>query len=212
MGTATRATAVARIVHTGRVSASKIVPLLVLALAGVAAAEENDAPAQSLPAGAVARVDDRIIERAQFRHWKRAARRGMGGKTSERRLRREVMSFLISGAWIQLQAKRRGIRVTSRQVRRSFERQRRQSFKNRREYRRWLRRSGQTEKDLRYRVRLDLLSTKVRKDVIDDVKGKRRQQRRLDRFVVRFKARWRSRTTCARGYRVEECGSIVDPA
>lgn len=193
-------------------AASKVVPLVVLALAGAAGADEQDARAQSLPADAVARVHDRVIERSQYRHWKRVARRGSGGKTSEPRLRRQVMRFLISGAWIEFEAKRRGIRVTSRQVRREFRRQRRQSFNNRREYRRFLRTSGQTEKDLRYRVRLDLLSLKVRKDVLRGVKGARRQQRRLDRFVARFTARWRKRTICARGYRVRKCGSVITPA
>lgn len=188
----------------------KLVPLLVLALASAAGGEEA-APARSLPADAVAQVDQRVIERAQYRHWKRVARLGSGEETRERRLRRQTMSFLISGAWIELEAKRRGIRVTSRQVRREFERQRRKAFKNRREYRRFLRRSGQTEKDVRYRVRLDLLSERVRKDVVRNVEGARRQQRRLDRFVARFRRRWRERTICARGYRVSECGSVAAP-
>jgi foldase protein PrsA len=187
-------------------SAPKVAPLLVLALAGGAAAQEPDEPA--LPADAVARVDDRVIERSQFRHWNRAARRG-SGETSERALRRMTMSFLISAEWIQLEAERRGIRVTSSEVRREFRRQRRASFRNRREYRRFLRTSGQTEADLRYRVRLDLLSVKVRRDVLRGVTGTRRRQRRLDRFVVRFRTRWRGQTVCARAYRVGDCGSVA---
>lgn len=55
----------------GVMSISKVVPLLVLALAGAAGAEEQDVPAQPLPADAVARVDDRVIGLSQYRHWKR---------------------------------------------------------------------------------------------------------------------------------------------
>ena len=194
-------------------SASKAAPLIVLALAatlgtGGVAAQEGDAPAEALPADAVARVDERVIERSRFRHWRRIAARDVGGDTTDRELRRQVMSFLISATWIELEAQRRGIRATARQVRRAFARQRRQAFESRRQYRRYLRRSGQTEEDLLYRVRIDLLSTKVRRDLLRGVEGTRRRQRRLDRFVVRFRERWRARTTCARGFKVPDCGSV----
>ena len=190
-------------------SVARTASVLVLALVGVAGAQEPEQSEGPLPTDAVARVDDRVIDRSKYRHWREIAQRSGGGETRETEVRRDVMSFLISGVWIELEAKRRGIHVTRRQVRREFRQQRREAFSSRREYRRFLRATGQTATDLRYRVKLDLLSRKVRKDVVGDVEGARRQQRRLDRFVIRFRERWRSRTICARGYRVTECGSVA---
>ena len=82
-----------------------------------------------------------------------------------KQLRDEVMQFLVQGAWTRQEAKARAIVVPSREVRRQFKRQKRQAFEKERAYRRFLRRSGMTQADILYRVKLDLLQTRITRQV-----------------------------------------------
>jgi foldase protein PrsA len=80
-------------------------------------------------------------------------------------LRDQVMQFLIQGEWIEGEAVTQKVSVSNKEVRDSFETQKRQSFPNDAEYQRFLRTSGMTERDILMRVRLDLLSNKIRDKV-----------------------------------------------
>jgi foldase protein PrsA len=82
-------------------------------------------------------------------------------------LKQQVMQFLISAEWIQQEAKSRGIKPSDTEVRRQFEDQKKQSFPTDKEYKRFLQTSGQTEADLLFRVRLDMLSNQVRQKVVE---------------------------------------------
>jgi foldase protein PrsA len=179
-----------------------LVPLLVVTVgSGLAAAgTQVDDP---LPERAVARVDEELVLRERQAHWQRIARRVDPGVT-RRRARREAMQFLISATWLTQETRARGIRVTREQVRRSLRRQRRAAFDSRRAYRRWLRKTGQTEADLRYRVKLDLLSEALRRLVLRGV-PESRQRAELRRFTRRFKRRYRALTYCRKGFRVRDC-------
>jgi foldase protein PrsA len=84
------------------------------------------------------------------------------------RLRDQVMQFLISGEWLEQEAAEREIQVDDAQVRQQFEDQKRQSFGKEADYEEFLRTSGQTEEDLLYRVRLDILANKIRDEVVRD--------------------------------------------
>ncbi len=84
-------------------------------------------------------------------------------------LRDQVMQFLISAQWIEAEAEERDIEASAGEVNRMFDEQKRQSFPSDAEYRQFLQASGQTEADLKFRVRLDVLSNKVREQI---VKGK----------------------------------------
>jgi foldase protein PrsA len=81
-------------------------------------------------------------------------------------LRQQVMQFLISAEWIQQEAGARGIKPSDQDVRKEFETQKKQSFPQEKDYQDFLKSSGQTEQDLLFRVRLDLLSTKVRENIV----------------------------------------------
>ena len=76
-------------------------------------------------------------------------------------LRDTVMEFLVQSAWVRQEARLQGIAVRPERVRRVFERQRRQAFPQRGEYRRFLKRSGTTEADIVYRVQLDVLQSRL---------------------------------------------------
>lgn len=78
------------------------------------------------------------------------------------RLRTEVLQFLVDAVWTRQEAAARGIAVTPGQVRRHLERQKRSVFADEREYRRFLRESGQSNADLLNQIELDLLRTRLR--------------------------------------------------
>ena len=103
------------------------------------------------PIVAVAVIDSVAISRAAFDHWLIAAyhRNGLSGtprcppppagSDTEKRLRSETMAFLIRGQWLEAEAKRRSIKVTTSEVRRAFVKHRKRAFANSREYQRFLR-------------------------------------------------------------------------
>ena len=84
-------------------------------------------------------------------------------------LREQVLGLLISFQWIQLEAEDQGVKVTDAEVKKSFDQQKKQSFPKDADYRKFLTESGQTESDVLMRVKLDLLSNKIREKV---TKGK----------------------------------------
>ena len=80
-------------------------------------------------------------------------------------LRDQVLQLLVSSRWLEGEARDRGITVGDAEVAEAFERQRKLSFPEDADFQAFLEHSGQTEQDIRTRVRLDLLSTKIREQV-----------------------------------------------
>jgi foldase protein PrsA len=84
-------------------------------------------------------------------------------------LRDQVLSLLTSFVWIEGEAEEMGIKVSDAEVKKSFDQQKKQSFPKDADYQKFLKDYGQTESDVMQRVKLDLLSNKIRDKVI---KGK----------------------------------------
>jgi foldase protein PrsA len=84
-------------------------------------------------------------------------------------LRDQVVQLLVSYEWIQGEAEEQGVSVTDDEIKKSFEEQKKQSFPKEEDYEKFLKDTGQTQEDILLRVRLDLLSNKIREKV---VKGK----------------------------------------
>jgi foldase protein PrsA len=84
-------------------------------------------------------------------------------------LRDQVLQLLVSFEWIQGQAEEMNVSVSDAEVKKSFDQQRKQSFPKDADYKKFLKDSGQSEEDVMLRVRLDLLSNKIRDEII---KGK----------------------------------------
>ena len=82
-------------------------------------------------------------------------------------VKQQVMQFLVSAKWIEGEAKDRGLSASPAEVDRQFEETKDQSFPNEKAYQRFLKTSGQTEEDLKFRVRLDVLSNKIRQQVTE---------------------------------------------
>jgi foldase protein PrsA len=84
-------------------------------------------------------------------------------------LKQQVMQFLVSAEWIQQEAKKQGVTVSTKEVQKQFQDQKKQSFQKDSDYQKFLKNSGMTESDLLFRVKLDVISNDVRNKVI---KGK----------------------------------------
>jgi foldase protein PrsA len=84
-------------------------------------------------------------------------------------LRNQVLQLLISFKWIQGEADAMNVKVTDAEVKKSFAEQKKQSFPKEADYQKFIKQSGQTQEDILQRVKLDLLSNKIRDKV---VKGK----------------------------------------
>jgi foldase protein PrsA len=84
-------------------------------------------------------------------------------------LRQQVLQLLISNQWIEGEAAKQGVKVTDAEVQKSFQQQKKQSFPKDADFQKFLKQSGQTQQDILERVKIDLLSNKIRDKVI---KGK----------------------------------------
>ena len=116
-----------------------------------------------VPGDAVATVDGVVIEQRSFDHWLAITAKTSGEPRAE--VRDEVLSQLVSNAWIEGEAEDRGVSVDDAAVKRDFERQKKLSFPEERDFQAYLESSGQTEEDILERVRLDVLSSRLRDDI-----------------------------------------------
>lgn len=186
----------------------------VAALALVASACGSDSGRRSSPpkrsSPAVAQVGSRSITRAQFDHLLVPALESSKSKRPSRRgLRTQVMRFLITGVWLEGEARERGIAVRGTEVDAKFHKKKREAFPDEASYRSFLEQTGQTEGDLRHRVKIDLLSAKIREDVTRGKSGTAKA-RAMDRFTRAFRTKWRERTVCDPAFAVDPyCGDTA---
>jgi hypothetical protein len=179
--------------------------MILAALGAVAALAAGQPPADE-PLTPTARapivVANQPISRGHLRHWMEIARRA----GTRRGVREQVAQLLIGGRWIRYEAAERGIELNRGEVTREYRRQRRQSFPRRRDLRKFLRDSGQTVRDIRYRVQVDMLSNRIRDQVTRGAATPEEEQARLDEFVVEFRRKWRARTGCREPWVTPDCG------
>ncbi len=109
-------------------------------------------------------------------------------KTEYEQLRNQVLQLLISFQWIQGEADAMGIKVTDAEVKKAFEEQKKQSFPKEEDYKKFIQQSGQSNEDIIQRVKLDLISNKIRDKV---VKGKDKvSDKAISDFYNKNKARF----------------------
>lgn len=84
-------------------------------------------------------------------------------------LKQQVLQFLISSQWIQGEAADQGIKISDQEVEKQFQKTKKQSFPKEKDFQNFLKTSGMTLDDIKFRVRLDALSTKLRTKI---TKGK----------------------------------------
>ena len=78
------------------------------------------------------------------------------------------MQFLIQAEWVQQEAEKQDIKVSDAEVKRSFEDQKKQSFPKDKDYQEFLKTSGMTEEDILFRVKLDVLQTKLTQKITEE--------------------------------------------
>jgi SurA N-terminal domain len=176
--------------------------------------------ARPSPEQLVACVGTRPITGAEFLHWSHVARKALETPAVETRAKdargsaaaiaTEVMGYLISSDWVQAEAQERGIVVSETAVRHTFDHIRDVQFPKRREFRAFLRSSGQTVADLLLRVRLNLLSARIQRSVTAGHHGSG-ATKALQSFVREFKAKWTAQTYCEPAYAVPDCGHVQGP-
>jgi foldase protein PrsA len=85
-------------------------------------------------------------------------------------LKREVMQFLIQAAWVQQEAEAQDIKVSQKEIEKSFEDQKKQAFPTDKAYQEFLKTSGMSEADILFRVRLDQLQQKLTQKITSEAK------------------------------------------
>jgi serine/threonine protein kinase len=183
----------------GALAAIAAAVAVVLAVTGD---EEASRPSPALRASDVAAVGEDSITRADFDHWHRISTKLATARKPARR--GQTIDFLIDSKVLEQETRRRGLTVSDLEVRKRFEKEKEESFPSEAEYRRFLRTSGQTESDILFRMRLDLLSDKLQRDVTRGVPSNR-QQRVLDDFSERLQSRYRAITVCRTGFVTNRC-------
>jgi len=113
-------------------------------------------------------------------------------KRDNDQLQRQVLQFLVNARWIQQEAEDRDIDVPDAQVRKSFDDQKRQAFPDDRKYREFLAQSGQSEQDILFRLKLDLLVNEVQKKIVEG-KGTVNQEQ-IKRFYDKNRAQFGKQT------------------
>jgi hypothetical protein len=161
------------------------------------------------PEQIVACVGAQPITGATFAHWADVARRS-GGKhpLPAAEVTKEAMGFLVSSDWVLGEAADLNIDISEAKVRHTFDHIRDGQFPKRREFKVFLRKSGQTVADLLFRVRLNLLSTGIQRHVLAGRRGAKSKQRALGSFVKEFKLKWTAQTYCEPGYAISDCGHV----
>ena len=117
-------------------------------------------------------------------------------------LKGQVMSFLVRAAWLEAEAERQDIKVSDKEVKASFDKARKQAFPTAKAYAAFLKESGQTEADLLYRQRTQLIEQKITREA--DEGHRRRSARRTSPTTTT-----RTRPSSSRSPRRATCSSIL---
>jgi hypothetical protein len=156
----------------------------------------------------VACVGSQSIIGSTFRHWAGVAKRAEGKRARVHAVVDETMGFLLSSDWVIAEAQALAVTVSEQTVRRHFDRIRHEQFPKRGEFTAFLRSTGQTIGDLLFRVRLNLLSAQIQRQIVANQPSATAREAALSRFVTEFKSKWRAQTYCAPAYAVSDCGHV----
>lgn len=126
------------------------------------------------------------------------------------RFAEKALDGRLEAIWIPGQAKEMGIGVRPREVSRELAHLKKEAFKNEAQYHRFLREAHFTNRDVRERVELQILSEKIQARVVSGL-SEAEAQKTLSRFVTEYEARWRERTVCAPDYVTELCSNGPEP-
>lgn len=118
-------------------------------------------------------------------------------------VRRQTMALLIQAVWIEKEAEALGVEVSDAAVKSALRETKRESFRNERDFQRFLRDTGMTEDDVLFRLRIQELATAITRHVLRGA-GKAKAKR-LDAFAREFEKRWTEQTECRSGFVIRIC-------
>jgi hypothetical protein len=127
------------------------------------------------------------------------------------RIAETALGERLDSIWIQGQAREMGIGVRPGGVTRELARLKKKAFKSEAQYRRFLKEAHFTNRDVRERVKLQMLTEKIQVRIFSGL-SKAEGQRAFSRFVKEYEARWQARTVCALGFITERCSNGPMPA
>lgn len=176
---------------------STVVLAIVLGLSACGGDDDGRDGDGQLPPGSVATVDGEPLPQKAFDRRLAAMRRSQErpGQVGAEQLRQQAMSTLLQEAWLEREAERLGVAVSDAEVRARVA-QAREQFPSRRAYDRFLGR--QTEQDLRYQIRVQLLGEAIEEQLRRDGEDPQRVLRDLQE-------RWAGTTSCRKGLVVPGC-------
>ena len=135
----------------------------------------------SVQKGAVAEVDGKPISQQDFDHWlgvvsavqrppksKQKPEPPKKGSPEYDQVAQQVMQFLVSALWIDGEAADRNITATDKEVAAAVQADQGPVLPDREGLPEFLSQSGQSEEDILFRVRLDVLSNKIRTAITRD--------------------------------------------
>jgi hypothetical protein len=168
-------------------------------------------PYRPSPEAVVACVGSREINGATFTHWAIVAENAASpthrnpAAGPPKAVMATAMGFLISTDWVIGEAASLHVEASAAEVRRRFDRLRRQQFPKPAQFGKFLQQTGETVDDLLLRVRLSMLTARIQQRVAGHGSARARQ-RELARFVRRFEHKWKAQTYCETLYKVRDCG------
>jgi hypothetical protein len=114
----------------------------------------------------------------------------------------QTLDFLIKARWYVAEAARDGLELTTAEVQRAFEKAKHQQFRTAKAFKRLLRETGQTVRDILFRVRV----SQTYLWLLGRVRGAAKQRaEKLDREVAH---RFERDTLCAPDYAIADCARL----
>lgn len=126
-------------------------------------------------------------------------------------IQRRILNFLISGGWIRGEAAADHVSVTSAEVRRRFDEERRGGYPSSAAFRRFQKATGQTVPDLLFAIQTQMLSAKLLQHFAAQTHAKS-EEASIAAFNGKIVATWTRKTNCAPGYVVPDCRQYEPPS
>jgi hypothetical protein len=177
------------------------------AITGGAGVSSHSTPASG---AAVATVEATPIAQATFAHWLAITaalsdQRGHAVSASDTALKDKVMGFLLTSEWVLGEAAALGVNVSEAEVHKRFEAIQKKQFKKPAELQEYLEKNHETTADLLLRVKLELLESAIAAKVTAAKHTSAEKKAALASFQDEFEAKWKARTSCAKGYVMGDC-------
>lgn len=198
------------------IGAAVLALLGVIAIGAVFAFGGKDSTEGSLSDGEIALVSDvpddvGNITQAEYEKtfeqtWKNGGLNSAPkkGGSQYKQVKDAALGDLLDRAWLTGQAAEMDITVSDDEVSDELASIKKQQFKTDAAYREFLQSSGYSDEDVRDRVKLQVMSTKIQDRVTGSGKN---QQKSMTKFIKEYNEKWTARTLCADDFLLDRCSN-----